>query len=578
MQEPQAHTNVYDLKLWRQFWKLTRMYWFSEEKWQARGILALLVLLLGLFSSINILFSYVGRDFTTALAEKDLSGFYHALLLTLGVIVFAAPITAFFTFIQQKLFINWRLWLTSHFLGNYFKIRAYYHINHDALIDNPDQRIAVDINGFTSGNLNLFIILANALIQFFSFVLILWTISVKLVLVLLAYAVFGTLVSIFLGKRLLNLNFQKLRLEADFRYGLIHVRDNVESIAFYQGEEREESQVRRRLHKLIANNLLLIGWERNLAVFTSAYNYIPMFVLPFVVLAPDYFSGQIKLGVLMQAQGACAAVLAALAVIVTNFSMISSIAAGITRVETFATALAQQSAGKQLAGCSTIESKEASRLALANVTLQTPNYQQTLLRDATAEVPPGRGMLIVGPSGAGKSSLLRAIAGLWGAGEGQIFRPALNEMFFLPQRPYMVLGSLRQQLLYPNMKREASDDELRAMLANVNLTNLPERFGGFDEVMDWGTLLSLGEQQRLAFARLLLARPRYAVLDEATSALDVPNEARLYRQLQETGTTFVSVGHRPSLINYHDKILELLGGASWRFMPATEFVAATEGA
>lgn len=576
MQEPQAHMNVYDLQLWKQFWKITRLYWFSEKRWEARGMLALLILLLAAFSSINILFSYVGRDFTTALAEKNLAGFYHGLLLTLGVIIFAAPTTAFFNFIQQRLFINWRLWLTSHFLGNYFTNRAYYHINSDPQIDNPDQRIANDINGFTSGNLNLFIIIANALIQFFSFVLILWSISIKLVLVLLLYAVFGTVVSMLLGKRLLNLNFQKMRLEADFRYGLIHVRDNVESIAFYQGEEREQHQVRQRLRKLIDNNLLLIGWERNLAVFTNAYNYIPMFVLPFAVLAPDYFSGQIKLGVLMQAQGACMAVLGALAVIVTNFSMISGIAAEVTRVETFATALEELSRGARQAEAPVIASLQEPRLALAGVTLQTPNYRHTLLKDATAEVPPGKGMLIAGPSGAGKSSLLRAIAGLWNAGEGTISRPALADLFFLPQRPYMVLGSLREQLLYPNRGAEASDDELRAMLENVNLASLSERFGGFDVVMDWGTLLSLGEQQRLAFARLLLVRPRYAVLDEATSALDVKNEARLYRQLQESGTTFVSVGHRPSLVNFHDKVLELLGGGEWRFVPAAEFEVATE--
>jgi putative ATP-binding cassette transporter len=574
MQEPQATMNIYDLKLWKKFWEISRMYWFSDEKWKARGTLAILLVLLSGFSSINILFSYLNRDLMTALQEKNLSGFYHCLLLFAGGFIVATPVTALFSFVQQKTAINWRLWLTTHFLGKYFQNRAYYHISNDPTIDNPDQRIADDINSLTHNNLAILLIVFNSLVQFFAFAGILWSISIKLVLILLIYAVFGTVVSVLLGKRLLDLNFQQTRRNADFRYGLMHIRDNAESIAFYRGEDRENSQVLGRLQAAIKNNLVLVSWERNLSFFTTGYNYIPL-ILPLVILAPQYFAGQISMGVLMQATGAFGSVLSALAVIVTNFSTLSSIAAGAARLETFAARLEQPMGAQQAAASTTIQSHEDARLALDKVTLLTPDNLHTLLKNATAEVPSGKGMLIAGPSGVGKSSLLRAVAGLWNAGEGLITRPPLQEMFFLPQRPYMILGSLREQLLYPNLERETSDDELRTILDTVNLPNLADRFGGFDAVMGWGTLLSLGEQQRLAFARLLLSKPRYAVLDEATSALDVNNEALLYRHLQESGTTFVSVGHRPSLLAYHDKVLELQGEGHWRLIPTEQYQAIT---
>lgn len=568
------NTNIFDRHLWKRFWEIARMYWFSDEKWKARGVLALLMFLLFGFTALNVILSYVGRDFMTSLSEKNMPVFYHTLLLYLGVFVVATPVSVFYSFIRKKLGINWRLWLTNHFLSRYFENRAYYHINDDKNIDNPDQRISQDISSFTVTSLTFLSILFFSLVQLISFVGILWTISATLVLVLIAYAVIGTAVTIFFGKRLIHLNFQQLRREANLRYGLVHIRDNAESIAFYRGEDREENQVRQRLLEAIGNLRMLIGWERNLESFTKGYEYL-ILVLPIVVMAPMYFSGQIKFGVVTQAEGAFVQVLGALSIIVSQFEELSNFAAGITRLETFDTALNQPTIKEVTESAPIIESNEGPRLGLEHVTLQTPNYQQTLLRDATADVPPGRGMLIVGASGAGKSSVLRAVAGLWNAGEGRIFRPPLEDMLFLPQRPYMVLGSLREQLLYPHLDLKTSEDELRAVLEKVNLADLPERVGGFDAVMDWGQLLSLGEQQRLAFARLLLTKPHYAVLDEATSALDVANEARLYRQLQTLGTTYICVGHGPSLLAYHDEVLELRGGGSWRLMPTAKFQAAS---
>ncbi len=255
--------------------------------------------------------------------------------------------------------------------------------------------------------------------------------------------------------------------------------------------------------------------------------------------------------------------------VVSQFENLTAFAAGIERMGDLAEVL--ETTNQTPSGMTTIDVTEDSQLALRRVTLLTPNYERTLVRDLPFSLQPGEGLVIVGNSGSGKSSLLRAIAGLWNAGTGQIIRPALSEIMFLPQRPYMVLGSLRSQLLYPNPENDISESKMRHVLEQVNLPDLPERFGGFEIELDWANLLSLGEQQRLAFARLLLTRPRYVILDEATSALDLANEKKLYEQLKAKETTLISVGHRPSLLQYHEYVLELDGSSNWRFLPISEY-------
>lgn len=573
--------NMFDRQLWLGFWRITRLYWQSSRKARAWAVLGALLLLLLAAAGVNIVLNFVGRDFMTALSEKDIPEFQRTLLIYLGAFVVATPVIALFGWVKKVLGVDWREWLTGHFLERYFADRAYYRINDDPNIDNPDQRIAQDINSFTSASLDFLSIIFFSLVQLVSFVGILWSISVPLVLSLVAYATAGTVITMLFGKRLIFLNFQQLRREADFRFGLVHVRNNAESIAFYRGEAREEQQVKGRLGEVVANFRMLIGWERNVELFTKGYEYI-ILVLPIVIMAPLYFSGEIKFGVVTQAAGAFTTVLGALSIIVSQFTQLGNFAAGVTRLESFATALEPsqpkavalaESKHAESTPTSVIASREAPLLALTHVTLRTPNYEQTLLREVSASVPSRGGLLIVGPSGTGKSSVLRAIAGLWNAGEGEITRPPLADMIFLPQRPYMVLGSLRAQLLYPRVDLATSDETFAEVLTQVNLPDLLHRTGGLDAVLDWGHILSLGEQQRLAFARLILTRPSYAVLDEATSALDVANEARLYEQLRSSGATYVSVGHRPSLFAFHDTVLELLGKGEWRVLSAREYLA-----
>ncbi len=527
-------------------------------------VLIATVLILSLcWTGINVSLSYTANFFTNALVEKNQDLAYLFVGVYFCCFMIGIPVVAFYYYVQNFLGMRWREWLTNEFLSKYFANRSYYEIESHAEIDNPDQRIMEDIRSFTRTSLSLLLLILASLMDIISFTGVLWSKSAMLVIVVLGYSIVGTLVAALIGRRLVGLNFNQLRYEADFRYSLVHVRDNAESIAFYQGEKPELAQIGDRFKKVLRNFNLLIGWQRNLSFFSTGYSYLPA-VLPFLVLFPKYFSGQIEYGDMVQANLAFIQIYASLSLIVTQMEQITNFAASIERLSTFADAITPAPAHG-------IQTYEADRFALKDVTLLTPDRDRTLFQNLTMELDGSNNLVVGGQSGVGKSSLLRAIAGLWTQGSGIVLRPALAEIFFLPQKPYMLLGSLRDQMLYPRMEQEIPEDELRRVLESVNLADLPERSGGFKAKLIWADVLSLGEQQRLAFARLIINHPAFAVLDEATSALDGENEAMLYQKLQELDIHYISVGHRSSILNYHDHVLELQGQDQWQLLTVDDY-------
>ena len=552
------------LALLKKFFVLARAFFNGGAKRQARLWLAALLGLCVAVGVVQVFLSYAMRDFITALAQRDQAAWVRGIWKFVAVAFVSVPVGVFYRYSQERLSLAWRRWLTQLLIKRYFFNRAYYRIRASESVDNPDQRIAEDVKLFTTGVLNFFLVIVNSVVTLIAFLGVLWAVSGRLVGVLFIYAAVGTAVSMLVGRRLVGLYFNQYQKEATFRYGLVRVRDNAESVAFFRGEKREHRDLIERLHDVLDNTFWIIGWTRNLGFFTNSYNYLAL-IIPGIIVGPMFMRGSVEFGVVTQAEGAFAAVLAALSIIIAQIEGLSSFTAGIRRLGDLWDNLDEFDAedAREAEEAKGEVNEEALHLKLDDVTVQTPAGDKTLTEHLSLQLPRHGSLLVMGESGSGKSSLLRTIAGLWHPADGAIDRPAHNRLIFLPQKPYMVPGNLRAQLVYPLGEEDAKDDAITAVLEQVNLHDIFERVGGdLGKVVDWTNVLSLGEQQRVAFARLFLKKPVIAFLDEATSALDEENERFLYEKLRASGIAFVSVGHRSTLKEFHDTLLLLKNDGS----------------
>jgi putative ATP-binding cassette transporter len=560
-------------KTCRQFWTISKAFFASERRRKARGYLTILLTLAFAVGGVQVLMSYAGRDFFTAISNKDHTAYWTSLGWYLGTFALAIPVGVYYRWVEERLALLWREWMAQHLIKRYFNNRAYYRLRGSESIDNPDQRISEDVRNFTVGSLSFLLIALNSMVTLVAFIGVLWAISGTLVSVLFLYAVGGTVISILIGRRLVGLSFHQYEKEANFRYGLVRVRDNAESIAFYRGEKREHLDLFNRLTLAVANALQIILWNRNLGFFTNTYNYAAL-LLPVLIVAPMFMRGQVAFGVVTQAAGAFAQVLAAVSLIITQFGVLSSYLAGVQRLGALWDSLDEHDAEEERVALeSTQQVDEDSKVVrLDKLTVRTPDGAHVLVKELSFKLRRKESLLIMGASGTGKSSVLRTIAGLWYGASGALERPALPDLMFLPQRPYMVEGSLRDQLRYPHSDQSVTDEQIHAVVDRVNLADVFARVDNdLDRTVDWTNVLSLGEQQRVAFARLFLRNAKFAFLDEATSALDEDNQNHLYALLKESGIGYISVGHRTTLIPHHDRLLTLDRSGSWELAETDRF-------
>ena len=552
----------------REAWRLAWPYWRSDEKWSASLLLVSIVALNLGQVYLNVRFNLWNRDFYDALQQYDWARFWWQAAVFCMLATTWVAVGVYELYLQQILHIRWRRWLTERSLKRWLSHQAYYRIQIDqSTTDNPDQRIADDLDSFATLTISLSLGILSSVVTLGSFILILWSLSPTLTIPLwgggsfaipgyLVYAAFiyaaaGTWLTQVIGRPLAGLMFNQQSFEADFRFSLVRFLEHAESVAFYGGENHEYDVFDQRFGRVVGNWWDIIRRRKRLNWFTTSYRQVAIF-FPFLVAAPSYFAKTIQLGGLMQVISAFGSVQDSLSFIVTGYTSIAEYQAVVNRLAGFQgriTAIADAQAQEQPIATE----RGGAGVEVGALDLDLPDGVP-LQRGVTLEGNPENAVLITGPTGSGKSTLLRAIAGLWPFGRGQI-KLAEGSVMFLPQRPYLPLGTLADALKYPGSVRP----DRETMASALRAVGLAHFIDHLDEDSNWAQRLSGGEQQRLGFARVLLSRPSIVFLDEATSALDEAGEAALYRLLREAEwhPTIVSVGHHRTLTRFHTSVVDL---------------------
>ena len=561
----------------RNFTSIATPYFRGDDRWPGR-ILLVSVIALQLFQVwLNVKFNSWYNTFYNALQNKDWNVFIYQLGV-FSILAAAFIVTAVYQlYLQQWLQIRWRRWLTKRYLGRWLEQGTHYRMRlKDDQADNPDQRIADDIRQFINSSLDIGIALLGSIVTLVSFVVILWNLSAAtplmigsksfevpgyLVWAALIYAIIGTWVTHLVGRPLVKLNFDQQRYEADFRFSLVRLRENAEQVTLLSGEEAEEGRLRDRFANVVRNWYGIMHRTKRLTFLTAGYNQVAI-IFPFLVVSPVYFFGAMTLGGLMQVASAFGQVQSSLSFFVTAYTNIADWKAVLDRLAGFEASIDWARGLDQTAPRVELISDGGDALHVEDLAVSVPSGQEIVrVKDFSIEL--GERVLVTGPSGSGKTSLFRALGGVWPFGEGSIRIPKGANLLVLPQRPYLPLGTLRGALAYPGPENSFTPKEIDEVIDAVGLSDLRDKL---DVTAYWADKLSGGEQQRLSIARALLQKPDWLFLDEATSALDEPAESELYRLLltRLPNAAIVSIGHRSSLIQFHDRFFELSPEASGR--------------
>lgn len=555
------------IQFFRDVWHLTKSYWLSEEKKKAFFLLACIVALtLGVVYMLVLLNAW-NNSFYNALQNYETDKIFSELIHFSWLAAIYILLAVYSYYLQQMLILNWRRWLTKRFIDIWLKNKTYYNLQMFGKdTDNPDQRISEDVRQFVEMTLGFAIGILKAFCTFASFVFILynisgsvtftlfgksWTINGYMLWASLIYSIIGTYITHLVGRKLVKLNFIQQRYEADFRFSMIRFRECAESVAFYRGENQEGILFKERFNLLLENFWKLVNKQKQLVFLNSGYSQIAI-IFPFVVAMNRYLSKEITLGGLMQVSSAFGNVQNSLSYFVDMYSSIAQWQSVVMRLTFFGNHMhevAQQAETFNMERFAT-----AKNLKVEQMQINLPDGKP-LLEKLNFELHPGHNVLIKGVSGSGKSTLLRAIAGIWPFVDGKIDLPENDKLMFIPQKPYLPLGTLRTALLYPGNK-QICDEEIMKLMDICKIGYLKDKL---NITGDWGHILSVGEQQRLAFVRAHIQKPQWLFLDEATSALDEDTEDRMYKLLEEKlpNTTVVSVGHRSTLNKFHEVALYL---------------------